>query len=136
MEMLGALNERIRSAAVTGKEKFLDFDEAYAKKVGEFIYPEAERGNNGAMGVARGFGEVFAGQPLRNVIPAPEVIHTVPPKMGAKIAGEAFRYGIPVGNIAARYIMPAVGVTAAGKGLYDLTQMLSPYEKEEDQAIA
>ena len=139
MEMLGALNERIRSAAVTGREKFLDFDEAYAKKVGEFIYPKAERGGNGAMGVARGFTEVGAATPLRNIINEPVTIikeNGETPTAKEEMLRAALQYGLPVTNVGARYVLPAAGVTLAGQGLYDLTQMLSPYETEEDQAIA
>jgi hypothetical protein len=137
MEMLGALNERVRSAAVTGKEKFLDFDQAYAKKVEELLYPESERGGKGAMGVARGYGATVAGTSLKDILNNPV---TITKKYGEKptakdeILRAAFQYGLPVTNVGARYVLPAMGVTAAGKGLYDLTQMLSPYEKDEEEA--
>ena len=37
---------------------------------------------------------------------------------------KAVGYGILGANAAARYALPAGGVTLAGKGLYDLTQMM------------
>jgi hypothetical protein len=136
MEMLGALNERVRSAAVTGKEKFLDFDQAYANKVGEFIYPEAQRGNNGAMGVARGVGKTGAGTSLRDMLNEPVTIvkeNGQAPTARDHMIRAALQYGLPVTNVGARYVLPAAGVTLAGQGLYDLTQMFSPYEKDEDE---
>ena len=124
MEMLGALNERIRSAAVTGREKFLDFDQAYADRLHNAIYPPDA--NNPIMGAISG----HISTPLRNSLP--NMIYDGNETFAQKMMGEAYRYTAPVTNATARYLLPAAGVTAAGKGLYDLTQMLSPYKEDEE----
>ena len=73
------------------------FDDAYAAKVGDLT-------DNPFVKMTSGFPVTYA--------PA------------GTMQEKAVGYGILGANAAARYALPAGGVTLAGKGLYDLTQMM------------
>ena len=73
-----------------------EFDDAYAAKVREGASP---------------FVQLTSGFPI-----------TYAP--GGTATEKAAAYGMMGVNAAARYALPAGGVTLAGKGLYDLTQMM------------
>jgi hypothetical protein len=107
-QMLTDLNERIQGAVVNGVNKFQNFDDAYAQRVHDFVYPEGTK--NPALGILSG----YAGQP---------VTRGMPPSENTGLA-RALDYSIPVSNVAVRYGMPIAGVTAAGQGLYALGQAL------------
>lgn len=73
-----------------------EFDDAYAAKVAEGAHPLVQ--------MTSGFPITYA--------------------PSGTAAEKAAAYGMLGVNAAARYALPAGGVTLAGKGLYDLTQMM------------
>ena len=96
----------------------LDADERYANKVGESINPKT--------------------QPIAELTRAVPIRHMLEPSNATtraeKVIDAAMVGGITTANVAARYALPAGGITLAGKGLYDLTMKLAyggPADQQE-----
>ena len=90
-------------------EAMQSFDDAYSAKIREMY-----KGKGGAAGVAMGF---MGGHPTFR---KGEVKRQATGPVGQ--AGEvAMEYALPAINAVPKYVLPAAGVTLAGKGLYDLT---------------
>ena len=86
----------------------LDADAAYAKAVENSI-----SNTDSVLGGLRG---MTSAAPLRDTL----TLHGA--ETGREYAqAAALNTGIAAANIASRYMLPAGGVTMAGKGLYDLT---------------
>ena len=98
-------------------KRLLDLDEAYALKLGNLLGgdPNSE-GNLIRKIVGHGMG----GVPLK-VGPLTPTFSGSEPAL-IKALGHAGAYGIPALNAGVRYGIPAAGVTAAGFGLYELSQ--------------
>ena len=119
MEMLGALGNRIR-----------DVDDKYAAAVKERLSVPREELGNSRINILRNMAAEVIGSPVTRGLG--EAVYDTN-NMGQRILHEGLRYGAPVASAGVRYVLPAAGVTAAGKGLYDLTQMLSPYREDEEE---
>ena len=106
-----------------GGEKFLDFDEAYARALERENYPGGDWGGVMQLGHTRAF---------RDNVPVGvyEDMGGIGPRTQAEQA-----YGRKVDNILrganflSRYALPAGGVTLAGKGLYDVIAALNDAEE-------
>lgn len=91
------MRERIIEGLRKAGQSVRNFDDAYAAKA-------AEATDNPFVKMTSGFPVTYA--------PA------------GSMKEQAVGYGILAANAAARYALPAGGVTLAGKGLYDLTQLM------------
>ena len=89
----------------SGGKKLLDLDEAYAQKVGESI--DARR---------QPLAEMTRAVPIKHLLAPSTASNKLELAMDMALVGTAGS-----ANIAARYALPAGGVTLAGKALYDLT---------------
>ena len=87
-------------------QTLLDMDERYAKAIEDRL-PQNPN-------VVQGFGGFGSAIPIREIHPF----------ANEKTADKFIDAGILGANIASRYLLPAGGVTLAGKGLYDLSQGL------------
>ena len=97
--MFKKVREGIWNTARKAGESIRDFDTAYAQKIQD--------------GDAHAVVKLTAGVPLFH------------PYEGIKGPVEQMAAtGLKASSAAARYALPAAGVTLAGKGLYDLTQMM------------
>jgi len=85
-----------------------DLDAKYAKKVQEGI---KNRGSWGSLGT-----EMLSATPLRDTMQW----HGAETR-NEYIQAAALNAGIGAANVSSRYLLPAGGVTLAGKALYDLT---------------
>ena len=96
-----------------GGRKFNEFDRAYAAKLDQGI---------------------FRNRPYLNTLgatPLSEIYGTMHGEtVKEKLLGRLIENGAVASNIAARYALPAGGVTLAGKGLYDLIGMLQAEDQE------
>ena len=121
-EMLSNLGARVMDALRTGGDKFLDFDDKYARAVGEF-------GNDSVA--AKG----FRGTPIREM--ADNFKQNGAGFYGNDFVGDTYMnsmlYGGTAANLLSRYALPAGGAVLAAKGLADLTQGL--YDTASDQPI-
>ena len=89
----------------SGGKKLLDLDEAYAKKVGESIDPRRQP-----------FAEITRAAPIRDFLAPSNASNKLELALDIALVSSAGS-----ANLAARYALPAGGVTLAGKALYDLT---------------
>lgn len=89
----------------SGGKKLLDLDEAYAQKVGESI--DARR---------QPLAEMTRAVPIKHLLAPSTASNKLELAMDMALVGTAGS-----ANLAARYALPAGGVTLAGKALYDLT---------------
>ena len=96
-----------------------NFDEAYGKRVSEII-----RGNEEQPSGVRNVSAIAAGWPARISQLEREPGDENLPRT-AVMAMRAAQVGLPAIGATVRYGLPAAGVTAAGVGLYDLTQSMS-----------
>ena len=93
--------EQLRKAG----EAIRSFDDSYSAKIREMY-----KGKGGVAGVAMGF---MGGHPSfrkGEVKDAP----------GGQVGRAIAEYSLPAINAVPKYVLPAAGVTLAGKGLYDL----------------
>ena len=91
---------------------FLDMDERYAKAIEDRLPSNPN--------VVQGFGGFGSAIPIREMNP---------------FAADSMKDGLIDGavlgaNVASRYLLPAGGVTLAGKGLYDMTVA---FDSQQDQ---
>lgn len=96
-----------------------DFDLAYGKRVSDVI-----NGSEEQPGAVRNFISLAAGWPARISPLIREPGDENLPRT-AVMAMRAAQVGLPAVGATVRYGLPAAGVTAAGVGLYDLTQSMS-----------
>ena len=81
------------------------FDDAYSKKILEMY--------KGKGGIAAASSAFLGGHPTFRK----GAVENAP---GGAVGEALFNYGLPVVNAVPKYVLPAAGVTLAGKGLYDL----------------
>ena len=103
-------------------QRFLDFDAAYADKLGQ---------SGSADSILSAFGMYGRAVPLKEfknpVMPVGtyEAMGGIGPRSAANAAlGNSVDKGLLLANLASRYALPAGSITLAGKGLYDLSQGL------------
>ena len=102
-----------------------NFDDAYSQKIHDMYDGISMRAYNEGRqpstteGITEALGLVFGGsQPsLRRADVTPTDADAGPMKQAA---ATALSYGIPVANAVPKYVLPAAGVTLAGKGLIDI----------------
>lgn len=91
------------------------FDQKYADAVKQRVHGGDHSGTKGLIGDILGAraGDVEINEEALNLVP-----------LLAQLGARGTQYGIPAAGYAARYAVPAVGITLAGKGLFDLSQGL------------
>ena len=99
-----------------------NFDDGYSEKIRDMY-----EGTNPLVQVAgMGFG---GGHPSFR---KGEIDRTATSRVG-KAAEEVMEYALPAINAVPKYVLPAAGVTLAGKGLYDLTMQFGGAADQPEQ---
>ena len=125
-------NMRVALMDLLGKggERFRQFDDAYAQAVRDKLMLESgDPRLSNPVGVARNMAGAFAGAPITHgpaLMVKADGTEYLPETLLEKVAG----YGTPAIGGVSRYVLPAAGVTLAGKGLMDIISML-----ENDQDV-
>ena len=113
-----------------GGRKFQEFDDAYAQAFRDRVmYEQGDPRASTPMGVARNLVGAIGGSSVTRG-PAMVVDSTGIERMPQTFGEKAIGYGIPAAGATARYVLPAAGVTLAGKGLMDILAMLNEDEEE------
>ena len=94
-----------------------DFDTAYAARIEKGVLDNMAN-MPGPRGVLEGFRGMTSAVPLKDTMKWHGAEDTK-----EYIQAAALNTGVAAANVASRYMLPAGGVTLAGKGLYDLTTM-------------
>ena len=114
-----------------GGRKFQEFDDAYAKAVRDrLMYADGDPRAGTPMGILRNMTGMFAGTPITRG-PTPMTAPDGSEYMPRTFAERAVGYGVPAIGATARYVLPAAGVTLAGKGLVDIINMLDAEDAME-----
>jgi hypothetical protein len=108
------MRERIIQSLRKAGQQIGDLDAKYAQAVDDRFGLSAP-----GAGMAKNMVGLTSAAPIRDVF-APGQADTAAEK--AILMG--MDAGVLATNVAARYALPAAGVTLAGKGLYDLTQLM------------
>jgi hypothetical protein len=116
-DMLKSIGARVLEMFNSGKEKFLDMDEKYARAV-----DRATVGQNDA------FGGMTRGASIRDIL-APGQADS----QAEKIALLAMEMGAMGTNVASRYALPAGAAMLGAKGVADITGGL--YDAASEQPI-
>ena len=124
-DLLKSIGQRVLSMVQKGGQKLNEFDNAYANKVREAIYPERMQGQGGPMGAVRGMASQVAGFPLNGQITNMEINDN--PFFGERALAAAMPYGVPAAAAGIRYGLPAAGAV----GLAQLTNGLYDYASEQ-----
>ena len=113
-----------------GGRKFREFDDAYAEAVRQkLMYEQGDPRASSPIGVIRNMMGAVAGTPITHG-PAMMVAKDGTEYMPRTFAEKAAGYGVPAAGATARYVLPAAGVTLAGKGLMDIAAMLGDDDEE------
>ena len=108
-----------------GGERFRKFDDAYAQAVRDKLMLESgDPRLNNPVGVVRNMAGAFAGAPITHgpaLMVRADGTEYLPETLVEKIAG----YGTPAIGGVSRYVLPAAGVSLAGKGIVDIVSMLN-----------
>ena len=107
-------------------EAMRGFDTAYADKIEKGVQENMAK-MPGPRGVLEGFRGMTSAVPLDQIYV----------DQGASNAKEraisiAMNTGVFAANVGSRYMLPAGGVTLAGKGLYDLTTMFGGQADQQE----
>ena len=86
------------------------FDDAYSAKIGQ-MYEDANPVVKAAAYTVGGAHPSF---------------RFAEPEMSDGAMKTALQYGVPIVNAVPKYVLPTAGITAAGMGLIELAQALSP----------
>ena len=128
-QVLAALGERANTAAQSAGAQLRQFDDMYANKVRDaLVLSEGDPRSKSPLGVARNITGEIVGSPLTQGLGVIEGVD--PNNRVSMLAHQALKYGTPVASATGRYVLPAAGVTLAGKGLMDIAAGLSPEEEE------
>ena len=111
--------QRLRIGAKQAGRGLRNMDDAYSAKIGE-LYTDANPAVQTAAYMVGG-----AHPSLRKAIPE---------GMEDGLAKTALEYAIPAANAVPKYVLPAVGVTLAGKALVDLTNGFGGAADQPEQA--
>ena len=109
--------QRLRIGAKKAGKAAMNFDTAYANKVGESIDPHKQP-----------FAEATRAVPLKDLFSKGTAETTA-----EKLVLGGMTAGVGAANIASRYALPAGGVTLAGKGLYDLATSFGSKADEPEE---
>ena len=128
-QMLQDLGQRANTAAQSAGAQLRQFDDMYADKVRDaIVLPEGDPRGGTPMGVVRNMTGEIVGSPITRGLGSIEGVD--PNDRLTMLAHQALKYGQPVASAGARYVLPAAGVTLAGKGLMDVAAGLAPEEEE------
>ena len=105
-----------------GGTKLREFDNAYADRVMDVLYPQRIRDSGNGLDGLRGLAASYLGGG-RAYVPEVDQYIQNPTLRGIETGA---RYAFPVTNIGVRYGLPVAGVTAAGQGLAELIDALDP----------
>ena len=126
-ELLAAFGGRIMQMLRAGGDKARQFDDAYASRVREAIYPEKLHGQGGPMGAVRGIAAEVVGSPLgHGLIENVEINKN--PFLGERALAAAVPYAVPAVSAGVRYGVPL----GAAAGLANLTGRLYDAASEEE----
>jgi hypothetical protein len=128
--------EKMREALVNllskGGQQFRQFDDAYAEAFrNRVMIPDGDPRAGRPLGVAQNMLGAFGGSPITH---GPGTYRT--PQGGERmpqgIKENILSYGIPATGATVRYVLPAAGVSLAGRGLMDL---IGGTEDDNDQIM-
>ena len=113
--MTATVMERIRKAGKYLLDKVVEIDDAYSDKIAN-MYAETNPVVQAAAYLVGG-----ASPSLRKAQPQRDI---GPETRGQMLRRQAVEYAVPAANAVPKYVLPAAGVTLAGKALMDATSLL------------
>lgn len=108
-----------------------DFDDSYSEKIANFYLDRFDKSSKTTADVIKSTIGLSAG----GAIPSTKKFTDV--SAGNKSIENALGYAMPAVSAVSKYVLPAAGVTLAGKGLYDLTIAFgSPADGQEPNQLS